>query len=134
MKKVERRWHLIDVKGKVLGRVSTKIARLLSGKDKVEYVPYLDMGDHVVVVNAKDVAVTGKKETDKIYYRHSGYPGGLRAETLGELRKRRPEEIVRRAVLGMLPKNKLGARMITRLYISANEKHPYQDKCGGQGG
>lgn len=129
--KIERAWHLIDVKDQIVGRVSTKIARLLSGKDKVWYVPYLDVGDHVVVVNAKDVATTGKKETDKVYYRHSGYPGGLRSETLEELRKRRPEEIIRRAVKGMLPKNKLGARMITRLHISADEKHNFKDKFAG---
>ncbi len=126
--KVERRWHLIDAKDQILGRISTKISRLLSGKDKIEYVPYLDIGDHVVVINAKEVAVTGKKERQKIYYRHSGYPGGLRAETLRELRERRPEEIIRRAVKGMLPKNKLAKSMLKRLYIFAGAEHPYQEK------
>lgn len=125
---VRRSWHLVDVKGQILGRVSTKIAKLLMGKDKPEFVPYLDQGDYAVVVNAKKIKITGKKETDKVYYRHSGYPGGLKSETLGELRKRLPEEIVRRAVKGMLPKNKLGARMITRLHIFADDKHPYQNK------
>ena len=128
MTKIERRWHLIDVKDQVLGRVSTKIALLLSGKDKVEYVPHLDLGDHVVVINAAEVAVTGKKEKQKIYYRHSGYPGGLRSETLGELRERRPEEIIRRAVKGMLPKNKLQKPMLKRLHIFAGEEHPFGGK------
>ncbi len=128
MKNVERSWYLIDAKDQVLGRVSTKIARLLTGKDKVEYVPYLDVGDYVVVINAAEVAVTGKKEKQKTYYRHSGYPGGLRSETLEELRKRRPEEIIRRAVKGMLPKNKLQKSMLKRLYIFAGAEHPYQEK------
>ncbi len=128
MKQVERRWHLIDVKDQILGRSATKIARLLSGKDKVEYVPHLDLGDHVVVINAKEVAVTGKKERQKIYYRHSGYPGGLRAETLRELRERRPEEIIRRAVKGMLPKNKLQKPMLKRLHIFAGAEHSFKDK------
>ena len=126
--KVKREWHLIDAKDKILGRISTKIARLLIGKDKVEYVPYLDVGDHVVVVNAAEVGVTGKKEKQKIYYRHSGYPGGLRSETLGDLRERRPEEIIRRAVKGMLPKNKLQKLMLKRLHIFAGAEHPFEEK------
>lgn len=126
--KVERKWHLIDAEDQILGRMATKIARLLSGKDKVEYIPYLDVGDNVVVINAKEVAVTGKKERQKIYYRHSGYPGGLRAETLRELRERRPEEIIRRAVKGMLPKNKLQKSMLKRLHIFAGEEHPFGGK------
>ena len=126
--KVKREWHLIEAKDKILGRISTKIARLLIGKDKVEYVPYLDVGDHVVVVNAAEVGVTGKKEKQKIYYRHSGYPGGLRSETLGDLRERRPEEIIRRAVKGMLPKNKLQKLMLKRLHIFAGAEHPFEEK------
>lgn len=126
--KVERKWHLIDVKDQILGRSATKIARLLSGKDKVEYVPYLDVGDHVVVINAREVAVTGKKERQKIYYRHSGYPGGLKAETLRELRERAPEEIIRRAVEGMLPKNKLQKSMLKRLHIFAGAEHSFEGK------
>lgn len=128
MKQVERRWHLIDVKDQILGRSATRIARFLTGKDKVEYVPHLDLGDHVVVINAKEVAVTGKKERQKIYYRHSGYPGGLRAETLRELRERRPEEIIRRAVKGMLPKNKLQKPMMKRLHVFAGPEHKFKDK------
>lgn len=114
---VERSWHLLDAKGQVLGRLTTRVAVLLMGKDKPAWVPYLDLGDNVVVINAKEVSVTGKKETQKRYYRYSGYPGGLRSETLGQLRSRRPTEVIRHAVLGMLPKNKLASRMITHLYI-----------------
>lgn len=128
MTKIERRWQLVDVKDQILGRVSTKIARHLIGKDKVEYVPHQDVGDHVVVINAKEVGVTGKKEKQKTYYRHSGYPGGLRSETLGELRKRRPEEIIRRAVKGMLPKNKLQKSMLTRLHVFAGKEHSFEEK------
>jgi len=126
--KIKRSWHLIDAKDEILGRISTKIARHLIGKDKVEYVPHQDMGDHVVVTNAIEVAVTGKKEKQKTYYRHSGYPGGLRAETLGELRKRRPEEIIRRSVKGMLPKNKLQKPMLKRLHIFTGAEHPFEEK------
>jgi len=126
--KTERLWHLVNVKDQVLGRLATKIARLLTGKDKVEYVPYLDQGDYVVVINAGKTAVTGKKERQKIYYRHSGYPGGLKAETLRELRERRPEEILRRAVKGMLPKNKLQKPMLKRLHLFAGDDHPYRNR------
>ena len=128
MTKIEHQWHLIDAKDQILGRISTEIARHLTGKDKVEYVPHLDLGDHVVVINAAEVAVTGKKEKQKIYYRHSGYPGGLRSETLGELRERRPEEIIRRAAKGMLPKNKLQKPMLKRLHIFAGAEHPYKSR------
>ena len=126
--KVEREWHLVDVKDQILGRSATRIARFLTGKDKVEYVSHQDVGDHVVVINAKEVGVTGKKEKQKTYYRHSGHPGGLRAETLGELRERRPGEIIRRAVKGMLPKNKLQKSMLKRLHIFADEGHDFKDK------
>lgn len=132
--KVERRWYLVDAKDQILGRLATKVARLLSGKEKVAYVPYLDAGDYVVVINAVEVAVTGKKEKQKTYYRHSGYPGGLRAETLGELRERRPEEIIRRAVKGMLPKNKLQKSMLRRLYVFAGAEHSFKDKFGDRNG
>lgn len=131
---MKKSWHLIDAKDQILGRLATKIARLLTGKDKVEYVPYLDVGDYVVVINARDVATTGKKERQKIYYRHSGYPGGLKAETLRELRKRRPEEIIRRAVKGMLPKNKLQKSMLRRLHIFAGAEHTFKDKFGDRNG
>src|SRR5581483_2051813 len=106
-KDIKREWHLIDAKDKILGRISSEIAELLMGKSKPYFVRNLDCGDFVVVTNAKEVKVTGKKETLKKYYRYSGYPGGFKAEALGDLRKRRPEEIIRRAVSGMLPQNRL---------------------------
>lgn len=125
---ITRSWYLIDAKGKILGRLATRIARILQGKHKAYYVPHWDMGDYIVVVNAKDIAVTGKKEKDKIYYRHTGYPGGLKEETLGSLRKRRPKEILRRAVKGMLPKNRLAKQMMKKLHVYAESKHPHGNK------
>ena len=119
---------MIDVRGKVLGRTAGEIAHLLMGKKKSYFVRNLDCGDYVVVVNAKDVAVTGKKEEQKNYYRHSGYPGGFRKETLRELRARKPEEIIRHAVKGMLPQNKLRDQMLKRLFVFAGEEHKYGDK------
>ena len=116
-KQIDRQWHLVDAKGQILGRVATRIAVLLMGKSKAYFVRHLDCGDYVVVVNAKDVAVTGKKLTQKIYTTYSGYPGG-----------RKPEEVVRRGVCGMLPKNKLRDSMIKRLYIYSGEEHPHKDK------
>ena len=125
---IERVWHLADVKGKILGRTATEIARLLMGKGKPYFAKNLDCGDYVVVINAKEVAVSGKKETDKVYTRYSGYPGGLRKITVKELRQRKPEEIIRHAVSGMLPKNKLRASMLKRLYVYSGEENPYGDK------
>jgi large subunit ribosomal protein L13 len=123
---IKRESHLVDVKGQTLGRIASHIARLLMGKGKSYFVRNLDCGDFVVVINAKDVRVTGKKETDKMYYRHSGYPGGFKQETLKNLRARKPEEIIRHAVKGMLPQNKLRDKMLKRLLISAGEEHGYQ--------
>jgi len=128
---VQRRWHFVDAKGKILGRLASQVAQLLMGKGKPNFAPYLDMGDYVVVINAKEIMVTGKKEREKLYHRYSGYPGGLKTETLGELRKRRPEEIIRRAVKGMLPRGKLGRRMITKLYVYSGSEHPHEDKFNG---
>ena len=125
---ITRTWHLIDVKGKTLGRVSSEIAQLLMGKSKAYFVRNLDCGDYVVVVNAKDVKTTGTKEEQKKYYRHSGYPGGFKVESLKELRVRKPEEIITHAVKGMLPDNRLKDRMLTRLFVFAGEEHKYQDK------
>ncbi|MBI5044953.1 MAG: 50S ribosomal protein L13 [Candidatus Levybacteria bacterium] len=121
-------WHLVDVSGQTLGRISTKIATHLMGKSKRNFVRNLDCGDYVVVVNAKDVAVTGKKEEKKVYARHSGYPGGYKSETLKELRQRKPEEVIRHAVKGMLPQNRLRDRMLKRLFIFPGGEHTYQDK------
>lgn len=128
---VQRRWHLVDAKGKILGRLASQVAQLLMGKSKPNFAPYLDMGDYVVVINAKEIMVTGKKEKEKLYHRYSGYPGGLKTETLGELRKRRPEEIIRRAVKGMLPRGKLGRKMITKLYLYLGSEHPHGGKIDG---
>jgi len=125
---IKREWHLIDVKDQVLGRISTKIAGLLMGKSKPYFVSNLDCGDFVVIVNAKEVKTTGKKEEQKKYYRHSGYPGGFRVKTLKEARDEKPEMIITHAVSGMLPQNKLRDRMLKRLYVFAGSEHKYADK------
>jgi len=127
-KDIKRSWHKIDVGGKVLGREASKIAQLLIGKSKSYYTPHLDCGDHVVVINAKEVVLTGKKETDKIYTRYSGYPGGLKKITAEQMRENKPTEIVTRAVSGMLPKNKLRARMLTRLHVFEGSENDFEDK------
>jgi len=127
-KQIVRNWHLVDAKGKVLGRLAGAIAHTLMGKGKAYFVRNLDCGDYVVVINAKDIVVTGKKLTDKVYYRHSGYPSGLRAETLKDLLARRPEAVIRHAVKGMLPQNKLEDTMLKRLFVFAGENTKYQDK------
>jgi len=125
---IKREWYLIDLKEKILGREATKIAMILAGKSKPYFVRNLDCGDYVVVINAKEIKVTGKKESLKTYYRHSGYPGGFKAEKLIDLRKRRPGEIIKEAVKGMLPQNKLRDKMLNRLFIFSGEEHRYQDK------
>src|ERR1035437_6401384 len=125
---IKREWHLIDVKGKILGRTSSEIAQLLMGKSKPYFVKNLDCGDYVVVLNAKEVKTTGRKEDLKTYYRHSGYPGGFKAEKLKDLRQRNPEEIIKHAVSGMIPQNKLRASMLKRLYVFKGEVHTYGDK------
>ena len=122
---VERRWYLVDADGKTLGRLATRIADKLRGKDKAQYTPHVDTGDFVVVVNAEKIAVTGKKLDDKIYYRHSGYPGGLRERTLREELERRPTEVIRKAVKGMLPRNRLGRAQLTKLKVYAGPEHPH---------
>ncbi len=127
-REIKREWHLVDVKGKILGRVCTQIATLLQGKHKVNYVPYLDMGDYVVVINAKHVKVTGKKAKQKVYTRYSGYPGGLKKETFEQLMQRNPAKIIEHAVRGMLPKNKHRDRRMKRLFVFEGEEHPYSDK------
>ncbi len=130
---IKREWHLIDVKGQILGRTATDIAKLLMGKSKAYFAKNMDCGDYVVIINAKDVKVTGKKELDKVYTRYSGYPGGLRKIRLEEMRAQRPEEIVRHAVSGMLPKNRLRASMLKRLFVFKGEEHKYQDKLEKKG-
>jgi large subunit ribosomal protein L13 len=121
----ERHWLLVDAEGQTLGRLSTQIADALRGKRKPEYTPHVDTGDFVVVVNAEKVAVTGNKRAAKRYYRHSGYPGGLKSRTLGEQLARRPEEVIRRAVRGMLPRTRLGRKQLTKLKIYAGPEHPH---------
>lgn len=125
---IERKWHVVDLKDQTLGRVASKIAELLMGKNKSYFVRNLDCGDYVVVTNAKDFVVTGNKEKAKIYTRYSGYPGGLKEESLERLRNRKPEEVIRHAVSGMLPKNRLRDKMLKRLYVYVDETHPYEDK------
>lgn len=122
---VTRRWILIDASSAPLGRVSTEIAKYLIGKYKPSYTPHIDGGDYVVVINAKDTVVTGDKETGKVYYRHSGFPGGIKDATLKEVREKYPERIIENAVKGMLPKNKLAAERMKRLKIFAGDEHAH---------
>ena len=121
----ERDWYLVDAEGKTLGRLATQIADVLRGKRKPEYTPHCDTGDFVVVINAEKVAVTGKKGTDKLYWRHSGYPGGIRSRTLNEMLERRPEEVIRKAVHGMLPRNRLARQQLRKLKVYAGPDHPH---------
>jgi large subunit ribosomal protein L13 len=123
---IERRWYLVDAEGKTLGRLATQIADMLRGKTKPQYTPHVDTGDFVVVVNAEKIAVTGKKLDEKIYYRHSGYPGGLKERPLREELRRRPTEVLRKAVKGMLPRNRLARQQITKLKIYAGPDHPHE--------
>ncbi len=121
----ERNWLVVDASGQTLGRLATQIADALRGKRKPTYTPHVDTGDFVIVVNAEKIAVTGKKLTDKRYYRHSGYPGGLKSRSLAEMLARRPEEVIRTAVKGMLPRNRLSRRQITKLKVYAGPDHPH---------
>ena len=132
LKDIKRSWHLVDVKDKILGREATRIAHLLMGKGKPYFVGNLDCGDYVVVINAKAVKLSGKKEKQKFYSRVSGYPGGLKKTPLTKLRAERPQEIIMRAVSGMLPKNKLRDKFLKRLYVFSGEEHPYGEKLKTQ--
>ena len=123
---IERRWFVVDATGETLGRLASRIARVLEGKHKPTYQPNLDTGDHVIVLNAAHIAVTSDKLETKLYIRHSGFPQGYKEETLGHLLGRRPEEVIRRAVKGMLPRNKLGAQQLRKLKIYAGTDHPHQ--------
>jgi large subunit ribosomal protein L13 len=122
---VERKWYVLDAEGKVLGRLAAEIARLLRGKNKPQYTPHVDVGDFVVVVNAQKVVVTGKKAEQKVYRRHSGYPGGMKETSYERMLERRPEEIVRRAVYGMMPKSRLARQQMRKLKIYAGPEHPH---------
>jgi large subunit ribosomal protein L13 len=122
---VTRSWHVVDAEGLVLGRLSTEVARLLRGKHKPIYAPHIDTGDHVIVVNAAKVVMTAGKADKQLVYRHSGYPGGLRSQTYADLLATRPEEAVRRAIRGMIPKGSLGRKMLRKLKVYAGPAHPH---------
>ena len=123
---IERDWYLVDAEGEILGRLATRIAAVLMGKHKPTYTDFLDTGDFVIVVNAEKIRLTGKKWDDKIYYKHSGYPGGLKQTTARRVRDEHPERLLHMAVRGMLPKNKLGRKMLTRLRVYVGADHPHQ--------
>lgn len=122
---VERGWYLLDAENKTLGRIATEIARRLKGKHKADYTPHVDTGDFIVVINAEKVTVTGRKSTRKVYYRHSGYPGGLKETTFEKLIQKKPESVIELAVKGMLPKNPLGRAMFKKLKVYAGTEHPH---------
>lgn len=118
-------WFVVDAAGQTLGRLASEIARRLRGKHKVEYTPHVDTGDYIIVVNAEKIRVSGNKETKKIYYRHSGYPGGIKSTTIKNMREAKPEEILERAVKGMLPRNPLGRAVFRKLKVYAGDTHPH---------
>ena len=123
---VKRNWYVIDAEGATLGKLAVEVANLLRGKGKVTFTPHVDCGDYVIVINASKVNLTGKKLTDKMYYNHSGYPGGLRERTAGEMIEKYPEEMIERAVKGMLPKGRLGRAQIKKLFVYAGPDHEHQ--------
>ena len=122
---VERKWYVVDAEGKTLGRMASEVAAILRGKNKPTFTPHVDCGDYVIVINAEKVAVTGKKRNEKIYKKHTGYPGGLREITFDKLQQKKPEEIIRHAVKGMLPDGKLGRQMFKKLKVYAGAEHPH---------
>ena len=123
---VERKWYVVDAEGQTLGRLATKVATILRGKNKVTYTPHVDTGDYVIIINASKVKLTGKKLDDKMYYNHSGYPGGLRERNAKTMIEKYPEEMVQRAVKGMLPKGPLGRKMLKKLFVYAGDTHEQQ--------
>ena len=124
----ERNWHLVDASGLPIGRLASEIAQILRGKHKPQYAPHLDVGDHVVVINASEIAITSKKPEQKMYHSHSGFPGGIKSESFNSLRQRKPERIIERAVWGMLPKNRLGRSILKKLHIYSNADHPHESQ------
>jgi len=122
---IQREWFVVDADGKTLGRLATQIADRLRGKGKPAYTPHVDTGDFVIVVNAEKISVSGNKRAEKRYYRHSGYPGGIKSRTLEEMLERRPEEVIRLAVKGMLPRNRLARKQLTKLKVYAGPEHPH---------
>ncbi len=125
-KEIDRKWFVVDASGKTLGRLATSAASVLSGKTNPKYVPYMDMGDHVIVINAEKVRLTGLKSQSKVYRRYTGFPGGLREESFLRLLQRKPEKIVEEAIKGMLPKTKLGRQMATKLKVYRGDRHPHE--------
>ena len=125
-KETDRKWFVVDASGKTLGRLATSAASVLSGKTNPKYVPYMDMGDHVIVINAEKVRLTGLKSQQKVYRRYTGFPGGLREESFVRLLQRKPEKIVEEAIKGMLPKSKLGRQMATKLKVYRGDRHPHE--------
>ena len=123
---IERKWHVVDASGQTLGRLATRVARILSGKDNPKYTPFIDTGDHVFVINAKDVRLTGLKSESKKYFHYTGFPGGIREEEFKKRLERKPELIIESAIKGMLPKNKLGRAMGSKLKVYRDDKHPHQ--------
>ena len=123
---VSHDWYVVDASGKTLGRLSTQIANRLRGKHKPEFTPHVDTGDYIVVVNADKIHVTGKKETDKLYHHHTGFPGGIKSMALGKMREKSPEKILENAVKGMMPKNRLGRAMLLKLKVYAGSSHPHR--------
>jgi large subunit ribosomal protein L13 len=127
-KDIKREWHLVDAKGKILGRMASEVVKPLMGKHKVNYAPHMDMGDYVVIINAKDIEVTGRKEKQKRYFRHSGYPGGFKEIAYSKLKKEQPKRIIELAVKRMLPDNRLRHKRMRRLKVFAGGENPYSDK------
>jgi large subunit ribosomal protein L13 len=125
-KDIQKQWHVIDADGQVLGRIATRAARLITGKDKPIYTPFLDTGDHVIIINAGKVRLTGNKLTDKMYRHHTGYPGGMRETSAGVLLAKNPGKLIREAVVGMLPKSKLGRAMRKKLKVYSGSQHPHE--------
>jgi large subunit ribosomal protein L13 len=123
---IQKNWHVIDAEGQILGRLATRAARILTGKDKPIYTPFIDTGDHVIIINAEKIKLTGKKLTNKMYRRHTGYPGGLKETSAGVLLSKDPGKLVREAVIGMLPKTKLGRAMRKKLKVYVGPRHPHQ--------
>jgi large subunit ribosomal protein L13 len=122
---ITRQWHIVDAEGAVLGRMASKVASILKGKHKPIYTPSIDTGDHVVIINAEKVKLTGKKLENKIYWRHSGYTGGIRSQTAADIMEKSPEKVIRHAIAGMLPKNTIGRKMIKKLKIYVGPDHPH---------
>jgi large subunit ribosomal protein L13 len=123
---IQTRWFIIDAEGQILGRLSTEIARIITGKNKPTYTPFLDTGDHVIIVNAEKIVLTGRKEEDKLYRRHTGYPGGLKSRAARFVRAEKPESMIEEAVWGMLPKSRLGRKMLKKLKVYRGPEHPHQ--------